>query len=179
MCHAPQENSVLDKKKNVWARLGNEVDDAMENEKAFILQMDRNLHVGESVIKGAPNPCNNNGKLLIKFLQKYHQLKIVNSLDLCEGVITRKRIANSIVEEAVLDFFIVCDKIVDSIEAMKIAEEDGLVHFTKGKTIESDHSPLILSLKMKVPQMKTERKTILDLLNRELIEVFKKETSGT
>ena len=59
--YGPQENSAAEKKEKFWAHLEHEVDDAMDDEKALILQMDRNLHVGDKIIEGEPNPCNNNG----------------------------------------------------------------------------------------------------------------------
>ena len=65
--YAPQENSLMDKKVKFWARLGFEVEEAANNNKAFLLQMDGNLHIGPEVILGDPNPCNVNGKHCKKF----------------------------------------------------------------------------------------------------------------
>ena len=106
--YGPQEYDLIEKKKAFLGRLTSEVEDAQENETGFILQMDGNLWAGSDVIKDDPNPCNANGKLFKEFLKRHPHLKVVNSLDLCEGLITRQRTTKKKTETAVLDFFIVC-----------------------------------------------------------------------
>ena len=48
---------------------------------------------------------------------------MVNSLEMCEGRITRRRIIKNSTEEAILDFFIVCEKIAAFVEKLEIDEE--------------------------------------------------------
>ena len=88
--YGPHEYDLIEKKKAFLGRLTSEVEDAQENETGFILQMDGNLWAGSDVIKDDPNPCNANGKLFKEFLKRHPHLKVVNSLDLCEGLITRQ-----------------------------------------------------------------------------------------
>ena len=105
-------------------RVGAEIEDADENDKAIIFQMDGNLHVGPEIIPGDPNQCNTNGRLFKEFLDKYPHLTVVNGRNLCEKVITRRRVANGKVEEAALDFFVTCKKILPLIERMEIDDEN-------------------------------------------------------
>ena len=114
--YGPQEKEKAEKKKSFWDKLSADVEDALENETGFILQMDGNLWAGSEIIKNDPNPCNNNGKLFKDFLSKYPHLRVVNSLDLCQGLITRKRITTKRTEIAVLDFFVVCTLVLPYVE---------------------------------------------------------------
>ena len=52
-------------------------------------------------MKNDPNPQIRNGK---QFLQQNPTLTVVNSLSICDGVITRKREVEKRIEQAVLDF---------------------------------------------------------------------------
>ena len=92
--YGPQENDLISKKEKFWSRIGQEVEEATKEGKGFILQMDGNLHGGPEIVTGDPNPININGKFLKQFLDKYPHLNVINSTELCEGIITRKRIAN-------------------------------------------------------------------------------------
>ena len=62
------------------------------------------------------NECNGNGKLFKKFLQEHPYLTVVNSLDVCQGTLTRVRTTKNNTEVAGLDFFVVCEKIKNFIE---------------------------------------------------------------
>ena len=77
---------------NKCNQLSAEIDDAVENEKAIVFQMDGNLWGGSELIKNDPKKQNNNGLRFQQFLEKYPFLTVVNNLDLCQGSITRKRI---------------------------------------------------------------------------------------
>ena len=110
--YGPQEGASVDKKENFWSRVSAEIEDAIENEKAIIFQMDGNLWGGPELIKNDPNKCNSNGILFKQFLAKFPFLTVVNNLDLCEGSITRKRITIKGIEVSILDFFLVCEKLL-------------------------------------------------------------------
>ena len=69
------------------------------------------LHAGSALVKGDPNPQNRNGKLFMEFLERNKSLTVVNTLNLCQGIITRRRELETRAEEAVLDFCIVNDKL--------------------------------------------------------------------
>ena len=66
-------------------------DNAWNDGKGFYLQGDFNSWLGCGVIPGDPNNQNENGKLFHNFLKRHPQLIVVNSLSLCQGLITRKR----------------------------------------------------------------------------------------
>ena len=56
-----------------------------------------------------PHNQNKNGEMFSQFLSRNENMTILNSLELCEGLITRKRIANGKVEKSVIDFALVCN----------------------------------------------------------------------
>ena len=88
--YSPQESDKVDRKTK-WAKLGNAVENATLSESGFILQMDGNLRAGQEIKPQGPHSINNNGKLFKKFLEENNHLTVVNSLNLCSGLITRRR----------------------------------------------------------------------------------------
>ena len=74
-----------------WSYLDLEVAAAENQDMGFILQMDGNMWAGSDLIPGDPNKQNNNGKLFQNFLQRNPHVTCVNSLQLCDGIITRMR----------------------------------------------------------------------------------------
>ena len=72
------------------------------------------------MLKNDPNPQNHNGKIFADFLKRNPALIVVNSLNLCEGVITRQRTTIKKTEEAALDFFLVNSVMLPFVEKMKI-----------------------------------------------------------
>ena len=177
--YGPQENDLNSKKEKFWERIGLEAEEALKDGKGFIVQMDGNLHCGQEMIPGDPNPINSNGKHLKQFLEKYPHLNIVNSTTLCVGTITRKRVTKDRVEEAILDLFICCDKIMSLITKMVVNEDQKLARFTKDRVIESDHCPVELYLDLKHPNKKKERIEIYDYKNVESQKIFRQESSQT
>ena len=149
-----QENENDEKKDDFWAYLDEEVDQAASNNTGFLLQFDGNLWGGESVVLGDPRPQNKNGRLFELFLERHPQLTIVNNLPICEGVITRRRIANNKVEESVLDFFLVCNKVLPFVTNMVIDEKKRhvLTKFGPAKqgrsAIDSDHYTMYIDVSL-------------------------------
>ena len=180
--YGPQENHSLDKKNKFWSRLATEVEIALENDKAIILQMDGNLWAGPEVVKNDPHKCNQNGQLFRDFLKMFPQLYVVNNLDLCQGLITRRRQTVHKLEESVLDFFIVCDKILPFVKRMIIDEEQKYVLSNyskiKGKQVvkKSDHNPVILELLLEYTVKKPDRIETFNFRNRECQVNFCKKT---
>ena len=125
--------------------------------------MDGNLWAGPEVVKNDPHKCNQNGQLFRDFLKMFPQLYVVNNLDLCQGLITRRRQTVHKLEESVLDFFIVCDKILPFVIRMIIDEEQKYVLSNyskiKGKQVvkKSDHNPVILELLLEYTVKKPDR----------------------
>ena len=183
--YGPQEYDNVDKKKAFWDRLSSEVDDALEEERGFILQMDGNLWAGSDLIKHDPNPCNANGKMFKAFLSKHPHLKVVNSLELCEGLITRKRTTKKRTETAVLDFFVVCQQVLQFVERMVVDEDKRYVlsNYSSSKGIfcktDSDHNTLVLYLSLSLPVFENERKELFNFKNEACQQSFTELTENS
>ena len=180
-----QESDLLDKKEKFWNYLDEEVSLADQNGAGFILQFDGNLWAGENIIPGDPRPQNRNGKLFEEFLDRHPHLTIVNSLSLCEGLITRRRIRNGEIEESVLNFFLVCFKVLPYVTRMVIDEQKKFVltnykQVSKtGKAVDSDHFTEYLDLDIQIEPEKPERVEIFNFKEEESQAKFKRLTSVT
>ena len=139
---------------------------ANNTESGFVLQFDGNLWAGPGIVPGDPRPQNRNGKLFEDFLTKHPHLTVVNSLSLCEGLITRSRIKDGILESSILDFFVVCSRILPHIRKMVIDEDRRyiLTNYTQarngGKAVDSDHATEYVDVDLKIVTEKPERKEI-------------------
>ena len=85
--------------------------------------MDGNLHAGPELVQKDPNPMNKNGKLFLEFLERNKSLIVLNSLESCKGLITRQRKLKNRTEQAVLDFFLINEKLKPFLEHLLIDEE--------------------------------------------------------
>ena len=179
--YGPQEKDSQERKQNFWSRLSEEVSEALENEAAIIIQMDGNLWAGEEIIKGDPNKSNNNGKLFKKKLEKNPNLTVVNSLDICEGKITRRRVTLKKTEEAILDFFIVCDKIATFVEKLIIDEEKQfpLTRYTQKGEKQSDHNTMLMNLNIDYYLKKPKRTELFNFKNMECQKKFRQKTENS
>ena len=122
-----QENDSIDKKTAFWEYLDEEVIQARNTGGGFILHFDGNLWAGKEIIPGDPRKQNRNGKLFQEFLSRNPHLTVVNSLPICDGLITRRRQKDGVLEESVLDFFVVCNLILPYITKMVIDERKQFV----------------------------------------------------
>ena len=180
--YGPQENALKEKKEKFWQFLDKEATEAELEGDGFILQMDGNLHAGNEIIKEDPNMQNKNGKLFSEFLERNPNLIVVNSLDVCEGRITRKRTFENKIEQAVLDFFIINGKMRSFVRKMIIDEKRqfNLINLAQlkknSKFKESDHNSLILDLKINCEYPVKRREEMLNLRNERNLELFRKET---
>ena len=68
-----------------------EVLEARNSGSGLVIQFDGNLWAGKEIIPNDPRPQNRNGKLFQQFLTRHSHLTVVNSLSVCEGLITRSR----------------------------------------------------------------------------------------
>ena len=118
-----QENESVDKKDAFWSYLDEEVIEAESTGSGFILHFDGNLWAGSEIIPGDIRPQNKNGKLFQQFLERHKNLTVVNALSLCQGLITRSRKNKNQVEESVLDFFVVCDRVRPYVTKMVIDDK--------------------------------------------------------
>ena len=180
--YGPQENATKEKKEKFWEFLNKEVNDAEIEGDGIIIQMDGNLHAGPDIIPNDPNIQNQNGKLFSDFLEGNPTLIAVNALDICEGIITRKRELENRIEKAVLDFYLINDKMRPFTNKMKIDEDKifSLINLAQQKKnkclIETDHNALILDMEMNVMNTKPVREEIYNLKNKACQEEFRKET---
>ena len=115
-----QENELLERKEAFWKYLDEDVFLAEQAEAGFILHFDGNLWAGNKIIPGDPRPQNYNGKMFQNFLERNPHLNVVNALPNCEGIITRSRLREGMLEESVLDFFVICNKVLPFFSKMVI-----------------------------------------------------------
>ena len=183
--YGPQLGDSKDRKDKFWGAIETELKNAEVAGAGFIIQMDSNCHLGKELIKEDINEQNQNGKLFQSFLDRNPQLTIINSLQLCEGTITRMRKTTRGVEESVLDVFVTCDKILPYVGKMRVDEkrESALTNFKAkkqiGRVIESDHNPLIMELKLEFSAIKPDRIELFHFKDTEAQVVFKRLTSET
>ena len=173
-CYGPQETDSIERKTLFWSRLQTEVNEAIDNNIAVIVQMDGNLHAGEQVIKGDPNKMNANGKLFSTFLDNNPSMVLVNSSDKCQGVITRQRTKGDKVEQAVLDYALVCNTLEPYLESMIIDEDRkySLTSYLNGKMKNSDHFTEILTFDIDFKRQKPDRKEHFNFKNEECQRIF-------
>ena len=134
----------------------------------MVLQFDGNLWAGNELVPNDPRPQNKNGRLFQQFLKRNSHLTIVNSLSLCEELITRSRFRDGILEESVLDFFIVCHLVLPHIKRMVI-DVDRKYVLTNYKQARKGGKAAD----------KPERRELWNFKNKEAQEKFKILTSET
>ena len=180
-----QESDASEKKDAFWKYLDEDVMEAKHSGEGFVLQFDGNLWAGNGIVPNDPRPQNRNGKLFEQFLSRHPHLSVVNSLDLCEGLITRSRLRDGKLEESVLDFFVVCNLILPHITRMVIDEQKKYVLTNYGqvqrggKATNSDHATEYIDIDLKVIVEKPKRNEIWNFKSKEGQEKFKTLTSET
>ena len=185
VAYGPQENDLMVKKENFWNYLDEEVSSAWKDGSGFILQFDGNLWAGNNIIPGDPRSQNYNGKLFQEFLDRNQNLTVVNSLPICEGLITRVRSKGEITEKSVLDFFVVCSRILPYVTKMVIDEDKKhiLTNYKVCKigrrATDSDHFTEYMDVNLKFKIEKSERKEIFKFKDESSLKTFTKITSNT
>ena len=183
--YGPQSGDKLERKVKFWEFIEREANKALDAGAGFILQMDSNAHLGKDIIEKDPNEQNLNGKLFCDFLERLPHLTIINSLELCEGSITRMRKTINGVERSILDVFVTCHRILPYVKSMRIDEkrEHSLTNYSAinqiGRVIESDHNVETLEVNLEFSSVKPERMEIFQFKNLESQALFKKLTSNT
>ena len=182
--YGPQENDAIANKEAFWQYLDEDVSAAKSGGAGYILHCDGNLWAGKGVIPGDPRPQNRNGQFFQEFLER-NNLTAVNSLSICEGLITRRRIKDDITEESVLDFFVVCSLVLPFVTRMVIDEQKKhiLTNYyparKSGKAVDSDHFTEFMDLNLKFCKAKPERIELFNFKNKEGQEKFRISTSHT
>ena len=141
---------------------------------------DANAWLGSELLQNDPHNQNMNGKLFHEFMVRNPELKILNCESLCEGVITRSRIANGKTEKSVIDFVIISDKLLPFVDKFLIDEKKlyALSNYSKrDKVLHSDHNSLITSLNLYYDFQKPEKRTIFNFRDEIAMTKFKRKTS--
>ena len=151
-----QETDLVERKTAFWDYLYEEVNQASTSGSGFVLHFDGNLWAGSNIVPGDPRQQNKNGKMFEQFLKQNQNLTVVNSLSLCEGLITRSRLRDGKLEESVLDFFVVCDRVLPYVTKMEIDENKKYVLTNYeparkgGKASDTDHATQIMDVNLTV-----------------------------
>ena len=165
----PKKRTQKSKKDNFWQYLDKEAKRADEEGKGFILQGDLNSWLGKNYIINDPRPQNQNGKYMEQFLGN-NELTVVNGMQLCKGLFTR--ICN--LEKCVLDFFVVCKRVLGFIKSMIIDEDckNILTNYTQvrkgGNAVDSDHMLLEMNLDLQILPTKEQSCIISNLKKEEM-----------
>ena len=155
--------SQNERKQLMWNFIEEETKEAERLEQGIVVQIDSNAHLGPEQIKKDPNPINENGKMFAKFMKQNPGLSVVNSLNICKGLITRRRETITGVQEAVLDLFLVNQRMIPYLKQMTVDEDEEyiLTNFAQKKqtnpTKQSDHRPVMLELNMEFNKIKPDR----------------------
>ena len=121
--YGPQLGDQKERKYSFWNYLDKEVLEAEEEQIGIVIQMDSNCWAGHELIPNDPNSQNANGKLLELFLRRNKGIHLVNSLELCEGTITRKRLTENRKEQAAMDLFLVSQNMLSMVVKKHVDEQ--------------------------------------------------------
>ena len=177
--YGPQEYDNKQRKDGFWDYLNKEVLSASTAGAGFILQMDGNLWPGENIVKGDLKIQNQNGKMFENFLLQNPHLSVVNALPLCDGKFTRVMTTKTGTTKTILDFFVVCNKMLPHVTKMKI-DESGATSLTryKNKIVKTDHNMLSLEIDLTFHTEKHhDRIEMFNLRNINCQQKFKEYTS--
>ena len=178
-----QENNLIEKKEAFWNFIEEEAISAWESDSGFILQFDGNLWAGPDLIPGDPHSQNKNGKMFEEFLARQKYLTVVNALPLCEGIVTRVRMKEEKEERSVLDFFVVCARVLPHISRMVIDEDKKhiLTNYKpakKGtKANDTNHFTEILDVNLELIPEKPSRKVMFNFKDKQAQAYFRDITS--
>ena len=166
--YGPQECDTIERKSAFWSRISSEIENAIEADVGFIIQMDGNLHCGSDIIKNDPNKINANGRLFSTFL-KINPVNLLNASNRCQGSITRERVKERKIEQAILDYVLVCDKIYEYFSDMIIDEDRtyALTSYQNKRAVNSDHFTLIINFDINFKRQKPIREEFYNFKNTE------------
>ena len=183
--YGPQEKAAEDFRKSFYNQLDLEIKKSRLSGSLICIEMDSNAKLGPMIIPGDPKEQTENGKLLEKVVAD-NDLIVVNSTELCRGVITRHRKTINNIEESAIDHFIVCKDFFKRVISMTIDEAGkySLTKFTNrsGNIIcnkESDHRTLILEISFRWDSSndkKDDRIEIFNYKNNEDFAIFQSIT---
>lgn len=110
--------------------------------------MDANAKIGKPFIRMDPNKMSNNGRIMLDMFERQN-LVIANTLEMCDGTITRERIVENKAEKSAIDYIVMCEELLEHLIEMSIDESriNVLSRYRKTKdgikrVVLSDHNPL-------------------------------------
>ena len=181
--YGPQEDDPSDHIMGFYEKLEEQIVLAIDDGCGIIIECDANAKLGDKIIQNDPNSQSNNGDLLWSLVNR-NNLTVLNSLDICCGTITRHRVTKCSEEKAVLDYFIVCDKMLKHVTKMDIDEQrtDVLTKYAgrsgNPKLVPSDHNLLVSHFNIEYKkELISSRVEIFDFKNSECQKKFLVETS--
>ena len=104
------------------------------------------------------------------------KLTLLNSESLCQRLITRSPSVNQKIENSVIDFILVCEKVLPFVNKFIIDEQKiySLANYSsKLKITYSDHNSLITEINFKYENIKPERRLIFNFKDPEGLQKFK------
>ena len=110
-------------------------------------------------------------------MNENNSLNLINGTDACKGIITRQRITKTRKVEAVLDVFIVCEKLKPFVKEMVIDNERRFPLTTKTNK-NSDHFTIHLDLEVSFKPQTEPRKEFFNFRNLQCQKVFKEKTDN-
>ena len=99
-----KDTTQKDRKLKLWDYIESELIKSENKGQCLVVKMDANPSLEPNLIKNDPNSQSANGKKFKDFLGRNPALTVVNSLDICKGVITRHRKTIHKIEESAIDF---------------------------------------------------------------------------
>ena len=181
--YGPQETWPEQQRTPFFLALEEEIVKAELEGKSILIELDANSKLGKDLIPGDLHTQSENGKLLAGIITR-HSLVIGNSMDVCKGLVTRKRMTKSTTEKSIIDFVILSEDLRKDVDCILIDDERKhvLTRITKNKSgvvkVESDHNVIFTKLKMqwdkKVCQ---QRRELFNLKNAECQKAFKEATT--
>ena len=162
--YGPQESWGEEERLPFFTTLEEEIFKAEMLGKSIFIEMDANSKLGPEFIAKDPHSQTQNGKILAGIIRR-HGLVVANGMEeKCSGLITRKRTTLENTEESIIDFVIISNDLVESVESVEIDEQRAHVltkhiktkHGTK--TTESDHNIIVTKLKLKWTKKRRKQK---------------------
>ena len=169
--YGKQETDSEEERFAFFRSLDFEIKSAFLKGSMVCVELDANSKIGYENFARDPHPQSQNGKFLMKVVHE-NSLIIVNTLDICEGLITRKRKVLERIEESIIDYILVCPQFLSFVKKMYIDEKRiyslGSYHKTgKGSRgfLESDHNLMMLELDLSLQLNLDQRKVRTEVYN--------------
>ena len=121
LAYSPQENDIQGVT-DFYQNLSVQIERAHLNGDNVILVGDFNAKLGSEIITGDPHPMSSSGKLLYELYTKYN-LHLLNSSDVCTGVLTRIQQCKGKIEKSTIDYLFVSAGLVSDTISGQIDEE--------------------------------------------------------